>query len=177
MSYSNQPVFSKINPLDQPLETAFAMAACHGHGAPEMGNSRRRWASEASNSSRTCLGGLLPVRRKWFITAMTGDIQYHHILSCHIDFKFIPRCSMYGLFTYMTGWFTYRIHVWNIYLHWDYFKLHTGVNVGKYSIHGFSRNVVPPNVISWTLMKKNPRNSMSIYLPKTMVKLELCSPT
>ena len=28
---------------------------------------------------------------------------------------------------------TLRIHVWNIYLHWDYFKLHTGVNVGKYS--------------------------------------------
>ena len=27
-----------------------------------------------------------------------------------------------------------RIHVWNIYLHWDYiFKITLGVNVGKYS--------------------------------------------
>ena len=33
------------------------------------------------------------------------ECQYHHILSCHMDFKFIPICSMYGIFTYMTGWF------------------------------------------------------------------------
>ena len=32
---------------------------------------------------------------------------------------------------------TQRIHVWNIYLHWnwDCLKLHLGANVGKYSIY------------------------------------------
>jgi len=33
------------------------------------------------------------------------ECQCHHILSCHLGFKFIPICSMYGIFTYMTGWF------------------------------------------------------------------------